>query len=269
MQPDEHLAKSVVEIAVAAGAAILDVYARGAVSQTAKPDASPLTEADLRAHRVIVDRLARIEPRYPVLSEESCDVPLAERASWRTFWLVDPLDGTKEFISRNGEFTVNIALVAHGKPILGVVHVPVERATYWGYGSAAQRTGAWRIEERGETRALSVAAHAADRPRVLASRSHRGDSLDRFLAKLGPCDLVSAGSALKFCRLAEGVADVYPRLGPTSQWDTAAGHALVEGAGGCVVAADGRDLLYDQRSDFLNPSFIAYGDASRDWLALI
>ncbi len=264
-----RLAEACIEIAVAAGGEILDVYRREEIKATHKQDASPLTEADLRAHRLIVTRLASLTPKLPVLSEEAADVEFGVRQEWPRFWLVDPLDGTKEFIARNDEFTVNIALVEGSAPILGVVHVPALGATYWGYGAASGIPQAWRRDAQASAQALAVAPRLASHPRVLASRSHRGASLDRFLEQLGPHQIVSAGSALKFCRLAEGRADVYPRLGPTSEWDTAAGQAVVEGAGGAVVTLDGQPLAYNQKADLLNPSFIAYANHYTDWLRLV
>lgn len=256
------------EIAVAAGREILDVYRRPTIETVTKQDASPLTEADVRAHRLIVAQLAALTPTIPVLSEEAADIDYGMRRVWPRFWLVDPLDGTKEFVSRNDEFTVNIALVEGSAPVLGVVHVPARDETYWGFGAASAAPQAWCRRADAAEQPLRVAAAAA-RPRVLASRSHRGDSLDRFLTQLGAHDIVSAGSALKFCRLAAGEADVYPRLGPTSEWDTAAGQAVVEGAGGAVVTLDGQPLAYNRKADLLNPSFIAYADRSMDWLRLV
>jgi 3'(2'), 5'-bisphosphate nucleotidase len=207
-----------------------------------------------------------------VLSEESAEVPLAVRRRWSRFWLVDPLDGTKEFLSRNGEFTVNIALIDSHQPVFGVVHVPVKDLDYWGVvsGVAAASAGAWRARLRGSVvEPIRVARPAAHPVRVVGSRSHRGDSLDGFLTRLGAHELVAMGSSLKFCVLAEGGADVYPRLGPTSEWDTAAAHAVVRGAGGQVVQLDGVALEYNRRDTWLNPHFIAYADPDRDWLGLL
>jgi 3'(2'), 5'-bisphosphate nucleotidase len=268
--PDlQKLAVACCEIARAAGREILEVYGRSEIASTAKQDSSPLTEADLRAHRVIIAKLAQLTPTIPVLSEEAADVAYDERKTWSKFWLVDPLDGTKEFLSRNDEFTVNIALVEGMAPLLGVVHVPALSETYWGLGSASVAPQAWRLRGLGDAEPISVSRRRTSLPRVLASRSHRGDTLDRFLARLGEHEIVSAGSALKFCRLAEGRADVYPRLGPTSEWDTAAGQAVVEGAGGVVVTLDGQALAYNCKTDLLNPSFVAYADRMTDWLSLL
>jgi 3'(2'), 5'-bisphosphate nucleotidase len=252
-------------IARRAGAEILAVYASGAALAASKADASPLTEADLRSHRLISESLRALTPAIPVLSEESPPASREERARWPRHWLVDPLDGTREFLSRNGEFTVNIALIEAHAPVLGVVHVPVDGAIY--AGVAGQ--GAWRQDEGGMPQPIRVASPAHVPVRVVGSRSHRGDSLTGFLERLGPHELKPVGSALKFCMIAAGDADVYPRLGPTSEWDTAAGHAVVAAAGGQVVQLDGEPLHYNARPGLVNPFFVAYGDAQRDWLALL
>ncbi len=264
-----ELAAACVSLAQAAGREILEVYSSPAIAKQDKADASPLTEADVRAHRVIVEGLNRLEPKLPVLSEESSAVPWVERAGWQRYWLVDPLDGTKEFLSRNGEFTVNIALIEASRPVLGVVHVPVTNVTYWGMPTAPHGPEASRIDANGVISRITVAVATARTTRVLGSRSHLGNSLDGFLRRLGDYQLVQAGSALKFCVLAEGGADVYPRLGPTSAWDTAAGQAVVEGAGGVVVTLDGAPLAYNTRESLLNPHFIAYADRARDWRGLL
>jgi 3'(2'), 5'-bisphosphate nucleotidase len=259
------LVDAVSGIARAAGREILEVYAADEIATTRKADASPLTEADLRAHRLIVAELQRLDPELPVLSEESAETPHAERAGWQRYWLVDPLDGTKEFLSRNGQFTVNIALIEAHVPVLGVVHVPVSDTTYRGLPGA----GAWRQDGAGVAEPIRVAERSGAPLRVVGSRSHRGDSLDAFLARVAPFELHPMGSSLKFCLVAEGVADVYPRLGPTSEWDTAAAHAIVTAAGGEVRRLDGGPLEYNRRPELLNPFFVAYGPRDRDWIALL
>lgn len=260
-----ELLDAVAAIARAAGREILEVYAAKELVATSKADASPLTEADLRAHNLILERLGQLRPQLPVLSEEAADTPYSERARWSRYWLVDPLDGTKEFLSRNGQFTVNIALIEEHRPLLGVVHVPVGDTTYGGIPGR----GAWRQEAAGPQQAIRVAAHSATPLRVVGSRSHRGDSLDAFLERVEPYELHAIGSSLKFCLLAEGAADVYPRLGPTSEWDTAAAHGVLLAAGGSVVRLDGVALQYNSREALLNPYFVASGPADRDWLALL
>jgi 3'(2'), 5'-bisphosphate nucleotidase len=259
------LLERVADIARHAGREILAVYAAGEAQATAKADQSPLTLADLNAQRLIVRRLAELDPDVPVLSEEAAATPFAQRSQWRRYWLVDPLDGTKEFLARNGEFTVNIALIEAQVAVLGVVHVPVTDTTYRGLPG----TGAWRQKMDARPEAIAVAAKSATPPRVVGSRSHQGDSLASFLERLGPHRLFSMGSALKFCLIAEGAADVYPRLGPTSEWDTAAAHAVVAGAGGTVCRLDRTPLRYNTRAEPVNPYFVAYGPQDHDWLALL
>jgi 3'(2'), 5'-bisphosphate nucleotidase len=259
----EALRDRVAAIAADAGRAILEVY-HGEFAVTHKADRSPLTEADLASHRVIRDALARLTPDIPLLSEESSEVEFHIRSQWPEYWLVDPLDGTREFVNRNGEFTVNIALVRGHEPVLGVVHVPVSGVTYTGVvGGAATRQlpGA-------AAKPILVQIPCANPVRVVGSRSHANPALARYLEPLGDYELVSMGSSLKFCLLAEGKADFYPRLGPTSEWDTAAAHAVVLAAGGRIVTLEGRPLQYNRKSSYLNPEFLVIADAGRDWLAL-
>jgi 3'(2'), 5'-bisphosphate nucleotidase len=260
-----QLLERVAEIARRAAGEILEVYAGAELAAQAKSDASPLTAADLRSHRLIVDALQQLAPEVPVLSEESLHAPFAERARWQRYWLVDPLDGTREFLSRNGEFTVNIALVEGHAPVLGVVHIPVTDTSYRGLPAV----GAWRQRRGGAAEPIRVARRSGSPLRVAGSRSHRGDTLDEFLARAGPHRLLPLGSSLKFCLVAEGGADVYPRLSPTSEWDTAAAQAVVTAAGGTVCRLDGAPLEYNTREELVNPSFVAYGPADRDWLALL
>ena len=258
------LLTGVLDAVAAASTAILEVYA-GAHGVEYKADESPITRADRAAHDILAARLELLAPAVPVLSEEAeAAHDRATRGAWREFWLVDPLDGTKEFIGRNGEFTVNVALVRDHEPVLGVVAAPALGLTYF----AARGHGAYRSQAgNGGTESIRVRP-AADPLVVVGSRSHRGDSLDGLLARLGPHELRPMGSALKFCLVAEGSADFYPRLGPTSEWDTAAAQAVLEVAGGAVTTLDGQPLRYNRRDTLLNPSFIAFGDHSRDWSKL-
>jgi len=257
------LLPAVLQAVAAAGTAILEVYS-GSHDVEYKSDDSPITRADRAAHEILADHLSRIVPRIPLLSEEAEASHAPEvRGAWRQFWLVDPLDGTKEFIGRNGEFTVNVALVRDHRPVLGVVAAPALGLTYW----AADGLGAFRSRDGSPPEPVQV-RRCGERPVVVGSRSHRGDSLDAVLAKLGPHELRPMGSALKFCIVAEGSADFYPRLGPTSEWDTAAAQAVLEQAGGTVATLDGRPLRYNERQTLLNPHFIAYGDSSRNWAGL-
>jgi len=255
-----ELLLEVTALAREAGRAILSIYAQG-FSVTEKADQSPLTEADLRAHEILSAGLKRLAPEVPVLSEEAEALPFAERSGWDWLWIVDPLDGTREFVQRNGEFTVNVALVHGHRPVLGVVHAPVLETDYY----ACEGYGAFRVGSDGLARAICVEIPPARPLRVVGSRSHRGDSLDGFLAHAGEHELVAVGSSLKFCLVAEGRADVYPRLGPTSEWDTAAGQCVLEQAGGHVDGLDGLPLRYNARPTLLNPHFIAYGDPTVDW----
>ncbi len=260
----DELIEPVVSLAVAAGRAILEVYATDFEVQS-KDDASPLTTADLASHRIITDGLQSLTPEIPIISEESGLADFEVRSNWPRYWLIDPLDGTKEFVSRNGEFTVNIALIDGHSPILGVVRVPVQGKTYlgcMGIGAEIREDGAKPVR-------LRVASQSRRPVRVVGSRSHRGSSLDAFLERLGPAELVAMGSSLKFCTVAAGDADVYPRLGPTSEWDTAAAQAVVEQAGGRVLRLDGRALSYNAKAEILNPHFIVIGPTDHDWLALI
>ncbi len=261
----ESLLPGVLEIARAAGRAILGIYADAHQVVETKADQSPLTAADRAANDIIGAALARLAPSLPVWSEESADVDWEARRHWPAFWLVDPLDGTREFIKRNGEFTVNIALVHGHAPVLGVVHAPVLNRDYYGLAG----NGAFRADDGGPGRAIHVRTPASPPVRVAGSRSHRDSSLDGILARVGEHTLVSMGSSLKFCLVAEGEADFYPRLGPTSEWDTAAAQAVVEAAGGAVVDLQGLPLRYNTRPEILNPHFIARGDPGRDWLALV
>lgn len=258
------LIEPAVELARKAGDAILEVYATDFAVQS-KADESPLTQADLASHRIIAKGLAELTPDIPVISEESGLPPFEERRKWPEYWLVDPLDGTKEFVKRNGEFTVNIALIRGSRAIFGVVHVPVTGRTYVGCeGHGAEvRAG----DEPPE--AIHVAGRSGVPARVVGSRSHRSESVDRFLDAVGKHEMIPMGSSLKFCVVAEGKADVYPRLGPTSEWDTAAAQAVVEQAGGTVVRIDGSPLAYNQKEDILNPWFVVSGTTDRDWLASI
>ncbi|MCG8370567.1 MAG: 3'(2'),5'-bisphosphate nucleotidase CysQ [Proteobacteria bacterium] len=260
----KSLVEPVVALAEDAGRAILEVYSTDFEVQE-KADESPLTQADLASHRWIDAGLKSLTPDIPIVSEEAGLPEFEERRRWKRCWIVDPLDGTREFVNRNGEFTVNIALIEDGRPVLGVVHVPVQNKTYVGCeGAGAQR----RLGDGG-SESIAVAKTAGNPVRVVGSRSHRGASLDAFLEAVGEHDLVPMGSSLKFCVVAEGGADVYPRLGPTSEWDTAAAQAVVEQAGGRVVTLDGKPMKYNAKADILNPFFCVIGSVDRDWLALL
>ena len=252
----EALIEQLLPIARAAGDAIMAIYTRGSAIVGLKEDASPVTEADLAAHRVLATQLAGLLHECPVVSEED-SASQVYRRNRGLFWLIDPLDGTKEFIARNGEFTVNIALIEDGRCTLGVVYAPAIDALYWGgAGLGAFRCmGAHMV-------AIKVAPPMLDRTcRVLASKSHLNEATQTMIDRLGEVNLIQAGSSLKFCRIAEGAADIYPRLAPTCEWDTAAAQAVLEGAGGVVVDLHGEPLQYG-KPEVLNPSFIATRDTA-------
>ena len=256
------------DIARAAGDAILEVYGDEDFGVETKDDDSPLTRADLAAHHIIVGELQRKFPDIPVLSEESAEIPFVERQKWHRYFLVDPLDGTKEFISRNGEFTVNIAFIEKGIPTLGVVHVPVQGVTYLG-----DSTGAYR--QRNGERVTIGARHLATRLQenkaltVVASRRHGSEAMDTLMAhlagKFANIETTNMGSSLKLCLVAAGEADLYPRMAPTSEWDTAAAQAVVEAAGGQVLDATLQPLRYNGKESLLNPYFYVLGDPEYPW----
>ncbi len=256
-----NLMQPVIDLVQRAGTVILP-YWRSDVAVQEKADASPVTAADLAAHHVLAQGLAALDPDIPVLSEEACDLALVERAGWTRWWLVDPLDGTKEFIAGSEEFTVNVALIEQGRVVFGVVGVPASGRCY--YGGAG--LGAWRVEPEISPQPLSVRLAPQAAFIVVASRRHSSPAQEHLLAGLkssfGDLHLASVGSSLKFCLLAEGEADCYPRLAPTSQWDTAAAQGVLEGAGGEVLDLQGLTLRYDARESYLNPSFLALPSAA-------
>ncbi len=255
MPAPSALSSRLIDLARDAAAAIVEVHRRG-FTVTDKADSSPLTEADLASNRVLIAGLAGIEPLLPVISEESLSVPWATRAGWSRYWLVDPLDGTKEFVGGNDHFTVNIALIDDGRPTLGIVVQPLT-GTGW-IGEVG--SGAWRIEADGRTTALRCDALGEAPLRVAVSRSHAGGSTARFLAGLGPHVCVATGSSLKLCHIADGHLDLYPRPAPTMEWDIGAGQAVLEAAGGRVVVASGEALAYNRKDSLLNDHFVAVGD---------
>lgn len=246
-------------IAHEAGDAIMEHYGTP-VPVKYKDDDSPLTQADRASHRVIKDALRELAPDIPMLSEESEADAAKARHSWDRFWLVDPLDGTKEFIKQSGEFTVNIALIEDEQPTLGVIHVPAQEKTY----IAERGGGAFRVGDDGTQTGIETRSADADNLVVAASRDHAGPQLNAFLSRLPGAELVSMGSSLKFCLVAEGRADFYFRDVPTMEWDTGAAQCIVEAAGGTVTDFEGRRLTYN-KSSLRNPSLMTAGDASFDW----
>jgi len=248
------LAEALLPTIARAGDAIMRIYDGGFTVQH-KDDNSPLTLADLESQRIIIEDLARLTPDVPVLSEESAHAPWAERRNWRELWVVDPLDGTREFVKRNGEFTINIALVVDHEPLLGIVAAPARGLLYWG----AAGIGAFSRHRDAAQAAIHVAP-PQNPIRVLGSRSHASPDTAGYLARLGPHVILGIGSSLKFCLVAEGKAELYARFGPTSEWDTAAGQALLEAAGGHVTRLDGHRLRYNCRESLLNGDFVAFSD---------
>jgi 3'(2'), 5'-bisphosphate nucleotidase len=253
----------VLQLAREAGAAIMRVYVQDFAVEH-KDDRSPLTAADMAAHHLIVAGLGALTPDIPVLSEESAGVDWAVRKTWRSYWLVDPLDGTREFVKKNGEFTVNIALIEEGRPVFGVVYAPALDELHYG----ASGVGAFVCDGRSRV-PINTRRPAAAPLQVAASRSHLDPRTAAAIARMGEVSLLGMGSSLKFCRMAEARLDVYPRFAPTSEWDTAAGQCVLEAAGGVVLTLDGKPLSYNSKDSLLNPDFLALGDDSlpwRDWL---
>ncbi|MGD8483383.1 MAG: 3'(2'),5'-bisphosphate nucleotidase CysQ [Thioalkalispiraceae bacterium] len=259
-QDIKQLLDPVIQIAYEAGRKIMDIYDRG-FSVEEKSDSTPLTEADMAAHHAIEEGLTALTPEFPILSEESRPTSFAERSSWRRYWLVDPLDGTREFIKRNGEFTVNIALIEDHEAVMGFVYAPVVGALYY----AAKGLGAYKREGIEAPLPIQVCNHRRDKLIVAGSRSHASQAFLDFLDKVGEHQIISMGSALKSCLVAEGAADIYARLGPTSEWDTAAAQCIVEEAGGRITRTDMSRLEYNTKDSLLNPHFLVFGDKSVDW----
>lgn len=263
--------EALITIAKDAGTAILEVYEKEDFGIEIKADESPLTKADLAAHEIIIAGLNKIAPDMPVLSEESTEIPFSERRKWQRYFLVDPLDGTKEFINRNGEFTVNIALIDEGTPVMGVVYVPVKAVTYAGQQLEESSAFVERDGDRFEisSRNLQQRLRSNEPLTIVASRRHGGEALQVCLKvleeKFSAIESTNMGSSLKLCLVAEGKADLYPRLAPTSEWDTAAAQAVVEAAGGRVVDMSLMPLRYNSKDSLLNPFFYVIGDKSFPW----
>jgi 3'(2'), 5'-bisphosphate nucleotidase len=248
---NEQLISSVVEIAKEAGIAITEIY-NSDFDYQLKKDLSPITAADNLSHNIITERLKTLTPNIPILSEENCNIPYKIRSQWTQYWLVDPLDGTKEFISKNGEFTVNIALIENNTPIFGVIDIPVTNETYWG----SKVNGSFCSDANNDVKQINVSEDNQNPIRLVASRSHPSNMLASLLEIIVDYEIIEIGSSIKFCLIASGQADCYPRFGPTSEWDTAAGEAIVSYAGGRVVTARGNSINYNAKKDYLNPNFI-------------
>jgi len=254
-----------IEIARQAGSKIIETYHTD-FNVTEKPDNSPVTDADLSANQIIIDGLKKIDPMIPILSEESDPVPFSERKDWKRFWLIDPLDGTREFIKRCDQFTVNIALIKNHTPILGVIQVPTENTVYY----ARQGKGAFKQSGADGPEPIRTNKTNHDEFVVLIG-NHVIDSktFNAFREQIGTHQLIRVGSSLKSCLIAEGKADVYPRFGPTCEWDTAAAQCIIEAAGGKMTDIMLRPLRYNTKESLLNPYFIVFGNTKKDWSRIL
>lgn len=259
-----HLLPSVIEVARSAGQLILEIYEKKDYEEYTKSDDTPVTSADLAAHKLISQRLSELTPDIPVLSEEAADISLEKRSHWDRYWLVDPLDGTQEFIARSGDFATIIALIEHNKPVMGVVYGPVSGVTYYAYDGK----GAWKIPDLNDSVKIKTHRHELPNQPIAMAISRRQD-INRITSRMSPkwnYDLVPLGSAaLKACLVAEGAVDCYLRLGPTGEWDTAATQCIVEEAGGRILSTHLEPLSYNERETLENPNFIVLGDADLPW----
>ena len=267
IQIKQKLIEQLIDISKEAGEAILEIYSTN-FDYKVKDDSSPLTKADIVSNNIICERLESLNPNIPILSEENSEIPFKIRSSWKQYWLIDPLDGTKEFIKRNGEFTVNIALIDNMKPVIGVIHAPVLNETYWGSISE----GSFYLKENNQEEKLCIEKDISNIVTVAVSRSHPSEKLNAFLKKIEGCNIITVGSSLKFCLIARGLADIYPRFGPTSEWDTAAGEAILKYSGGEIVTSHAKNIQYNTKNDHINPNFIAHNnqlDLVKEWKKII
>ena len=260
MNSNDKLLK-ISNISVEAGKIILDFYNEN-VDITYKADESPLTQADLASNKFITDSIRKISPNIPILSEEEF-VEWDIRKKWKKYWLIDPLDGTKEFIKKNDEFTVNIALIENNRPILGVIYTPALNELFYSiknFGSYKILTKK-KLNTLKEAKRISINKKKSNKIKIVGSRSHSNPILDKWVNKnFNEFDILQKGSSLKFCLIAEGSADIYPRFGPTSEWDIAAGHIILEEAGGKLKSIDNKEILYNEKENILNPEFFAYSN---------
>ena len=245
--------KKLIKISKNAGDAIMDIY-ESDFDVNLKSDQSPLTKADILSNKIICQSLKKITPDIPILSEESSDIAYHERSKWNQYWLIDPLDGTKEFIKKNGEFTTNIALIFENRPIYGMIHVPASNEIFWG----SKEMGSYHLkgDSLSDMKKISASQEKKDSLRIVSSRSHPSGGLKILLEKLEKFELVRVGSSLKFCLIAKGEADCYPRLGPTCEWDTAAGEIIAESAGANIVNLENKTMKYNHKENYLNPHFL-------------
>ncbi|EMK3382693.1 3'(2'),5'-bisphosphate nucleotidase CysQ [Vibrio parahaemolyticus] len=259
-----HLLPQIIEIARSAGQVILDIYEKKQYEAYTKSDETPVTSADIAAHKLITERLSELTPDIPVLSEEAADISLEQRAQWQRYWLVDPLDGTQEFIARSGDFATIIALIDNNKPTMGVVYGPVSGVTYYAYSGK----GAWKIPDMSESVKIHTHKHEQAGQNIAIAISRRQD-INRITSRMSSAwnyELVPLGSAaLKACLVAEGAVDCYLRLGPTGEWDTAATQCIVEEAGGRILSTHLEPLSYNERETLENPNFIVLGDPNLPW----
>lgn len=263
---EKNLLEDIKKIAHRAGEAVLKIYQQTESKAIAtKADDTPLTEADLIAHKIIVEGLQALMPRYPILSEESADISFTERKQWKKYWLVDPIDGTKEFLERTDEFSILIALIENHEPIMGVVYAPVLQQWYY----AAKNQGAFQQTVGSKPQMLRTGTLNFNNLRIIASRRHGLTRFTPLLTDFEQHAVINRGSALKFTAVASSEADIYPRFGLTSEWDTAAGQCIVEEAGGKVMTLDGEVLQYNTKESLINPEFIVVGDPTYDWLSNI
>jgi len=259
----QTLLPAIIEISEQASEEILKFY-KTDLNIEEKQDHTPLTAADLAAHQTIVNALTKLTPDIPVLSEESAEISFEERQTWDTYWLVDPLDGTREFIKKNDEFSVNIALISDHCAILGVIFVPVSRDCYY----ATKNNGAFKKTADGSSK-ISVKRSNVGSLIIAGSRSYRDNTLDDFFKNIGNHELICMGSSIKSCLVAEGRVDIYPRLGPTSEWDTAAAQCIVEEAGGHITDTSLKPLRYNTKEELLNPHFLVFADDQINWASYL
>ncbi|MGF1825736.1 3'(2'),5'-bisphosphate nucleotidase CysQ [Vibrio splendidus] len=263
-----HLLPSIIEIARSAGQLILEIYEKKDYEEFTKSDDTPVTSADLAAHKLILKKLSELTPDIPVLSEEDADISLEQRSQWDRYWLVDPLDGTQEFIARSGDFATIIALIEHNKPVMGVVYAPVSGVSYYAYSGK----GAWKIPDLNDNVKIKTHRHELPNQSIAMAISRRQD-INRITNRMSSAwnyDLVPLGSAaLKACLVAEGAVDCYLRIGPTGEWDTAATQCIVEEAGGRILSTQLEPLSYNERDTLENPNFIVLGDADLPWAEIL
>ncbi|MDO6720439.1 3'(2'),5'-bisphosphate nucleotidase CysQ [Psychrosphaera sp. 1_MG-2023] len=262
-----QLAHLSIDIATSAGEAIMDFFVKGDFEEFSKDDESPVTSADYAANEIVMAALTTLTPDIPIMSEETEHLALKDRKDWQLYWLVDPLDGTQEFVAGRSDFAVNIALIKNGQPVLGVVHVPVTKTTYW----ACKGHGTFKIQN-GESQKIKAKPINREEPylRVAISRVQTLDTITKYIKPDIPIEFVSLGScALKSCLVAEGTADIYIRVGPTGEWDTGAPQIIVEEAGGCIIDSEFGELTYNLRESFLNPDFMVTSDSKFDWTSVI